>query len=258
MTGNKNILTNTRKEETDICFADGTTITSTLIGQFKGKINGHEITLHEVLYIPIFKRNLMSINHLTNSNYKIVFHKEKSNNVKCATIFYNKGNRIYKSISNGANVYRILTSKSNISTNFNDAVCYSIDKAIEDKNLNLWHRRYGHANIDLIKDKLINIDIKKKCKVCSCSKLKNFPFPRAENKSKEPFELIHMDLASAPDFSIHGNKYFLTIVDDYTRYGWVLFTKDKASVYNTFLYWYKMIKNIFNKNIKFIKSDNGS
>ena len=67
-----------------------------------------------------------------------------------------------------------------------------------------------------------------------------------------------MDLASAPDFSIHGNKYFLTIVDDYTRYGWVLFTKDKAPVYNTFLYWYKMIKNIFNKNIKFIKSDNGS
>ena len=75
MTGDKDVLTNIRKEETGICFADGTTITSTLIGQFKSKINGHEITLHEVLYIPIFKRNLMSINHLTNNNYKIVFHK---------------------------------------------------------------------------------------------------------------------------------------------------------------------------------------
>ena len=36
-----------------------------------------------------------------------------------------------------------------------------------------------------------------------------------------------MDLVGPVDESIHGNKYFLTILDDFYRYGWVLFLKQK-------------------------------
>eukprot|EP00833_Pecoramyces_ruminatium_P015872 jgi/Orpsp1_1/1189904/evm.model.d7180000075388.1 len=109
-----------------------------------------------------------------------------------------------------------------------------------------------------IANKLDNIKIDEKCKVCSCSKLKNFPYHPSKNKTSEIFEVIHMDTVYSADTSIHGNKYFFTILDDYSRYGWVFFIKNKSEVFSTFIKWYKRIKNIFNKNIKYIKTDNGT
>jgi len=87
--------------------------------------------------------------------------------------------------------------------------------------------------------------------------MKNKPYKKAINKSKEPFELIHMDTVYSPDTSLYGNKYFLTILDDYTRYVWVYFIKSKADTFNTFIKWYKRIKIIFNYNVKHIRTDNG-
>jgi len=121
----------------------------------------------------------------------------------------------------------------------------------------LWHKRLGHANIDNIKDKLSTIKIKEGCNICSY-KMKNKPYKKVINNSKEPFELIHMDTVSSPDTSLYGNKYFLTILDDYTRYAWVYFMKSKADTFNTFIKWYKRIKNIFNYNVKHIRTDNGT
>jgi len=77
-----------------------------------------------------------------------------------------------------------------------------------------------------IKDKLSTIKIKEGCNICSY-KMKNKPYKKVINNSKEPFELIHMDTVSSPDTSLYGNKYFLTILDDYTRYAWVYFMKSK-------------------------------
>jgi len=60
----------------------------------------------------------------------------------------------------------------------------------------IWHRRFGHYNINNIKDilpkKLIIIAI---VKYTIKQKLKNFPFhPNDKKKANEPLELIHMDI----------------------------------------------------------------
>ena len=55
--------------------------------------------------------------------------------------------------------------------------------------------------------------------VCHFAKPKRLSFPISTSKSKKCFDLIHVDIwgpYSIP--SIHGHKYFLTIVDDYSRY----------------------------------------
>jgi len=140
----------------------------------------------------------------------------------------------------------------------NRYTCNNLEKATEDNNMELWHRHMGHFNIDLIKDKLSKINFSKRCKICSKSKLKNFPYPPAKNNTKETFELIHMDLVYVPDYSVYGNKYFLTILDDYSRYSWICFIENKSKTFDAFINWYNQIKNIFNKNIKYIKTDNGT
>jgi len=67
--------------------------------------------------------------------------------------------------------------------------------------------------------------------ICHFAKQKRLPFPRSASKSKKCFDLIHVDVwRSYLLSSIHGHKYFLTIVDDYLRYTWVFPLKQKSEV----------------------------
>lgn len=90
------------------------------------------------------------------------------------------------------------------------------------------------------------------------SKLKNRPYLPTNKISTYPFDLIHIDLIGPIPESIYGNKYVLTILDDHTRYNWVLFMKNKSDTYEKFKAWHSNILNSFNKNIKSIRSDNGT
>ena len=124
--------------------------------------------------------------------------------------------------------------------------------------INLWHRCLGHFNINPIKNKLLKINIKSKCPICSQSKQRNLPHRKSNNRAKAPFELIHMDLVGPVVESIHSNKYFLSILDDYSRFGWVLFIQNKSDIFEKFTLWVKSIENIFNKTITYIRTDNGT
>jgi len=64
---------------------------------------------------------------------------------------------------------------------------------------------------------------------------KKLLFPLSSSKSKKCFDLIHVDMWGPYSFtSIHGHKYFLTIVDDYSRYTWVFPLKQKSEVVKIF------------------------
>jgi len=78
----------------------------------------------------------------------------------------------------------------------------------------------------------------------------------SNQRASEAVELINMDMITIDKPSMYKNKLILNILNDYTRYGWILFTNSKEKIFNIFLKWYKKIKNIFNKNIKYIKTDN--
>ena len=89
-------------------------VKSKYIGNYVGLINNHKIILNDVIYVPSFKRSLISIDHLSKDNYKTVFCKNKYNDKNCAILYNNNGKRIYTSFSNKSKVYKILTSKNNI------------------------------------------------------------------------------------------------------------------------------------------------
>ncbi|GJZ58699.1 putative RNA-directed DNA polymerase [Tanacetum coccineum] len=58
--------------------------------------------------------------------------------------------------------------------------------------------------------------------------------------------------------SSEGFKYFLTVVDDYTRAVWVYMIKSKDEVSQFITVFYNLIENQFNKIIKVFRSDNGT
>jgi hypothetical protein len=58
--------------------------------------------------------------------------------------------------------------------------------------------------------------------------------------------------------SIGGNKYGFVIVDDYFRYTWVFFMKDKSKVHEIFKKFATGAQNEFDVKIKRVRSDNGT
>ena len=76
---------------------------------------------------------------------------------------------------------------------------------------------------------------------------KKLPFPLSSSKSKKCFDLIHVDVWGLYSFtSIHGHKYFLTIVDDYSRYTLVFSLKKNLKL----LRFWKILLFLFKYNLR--------
>jgi transposase InsO family protein len=74
-----------------------------------------------------------------------------------------------------------------------------------------------------------------------------------------PLELLHMDLFDPIAYiSIGGSKHCLVIVDDYSRFTWVLFLQDKYQTQETLKGFLRWAQNEFGLRIKKIRSDNGT
>ena len=110
----------------------------------------------------------------------------------------------------------------------------------------LWHRRLGHANMDLIsqlnKDELvrglpkINFQKDKICEACQMGKqIKNSFKNKNFISTSRPLELLHMDLfGPSRTPSLGGKSYAYVIVDDFSRYTWVLFLSQKNEAFYEF------------------------
>ena len=53
-------------------------------------------------------------------------------------------------------------------------------------------------------------------------------------------------------------KFFLTFIDEATKYTWVYFLKTKDEVFTKFQEWKVFVEKQFDRNLKIIRSDNGA
>ena len=88
-------------------------------------------------------------------------------------------------------------------------------------------------------DFLSNKDQIQICDVCPKAKQHRLPFPLSTISTVCTFELIHVDTWGPYHTKTHGGqRYFLTIVDDFSRVTWthLMVTKDEAiSVLRSFI-----------------------
>jgi transposase InsO family protein len=73
-----------------------------------------------------------------------------------------------------------------------------------------------------------------------------------------PLEMLYIDLFGPVAYiSINSNKYGLIIIDDYSRFTWVLFLQDKSETQEV-LKKFLRTQNKFDVKVKKIRSDNGT
>ncbi|GJS06458.1 retrovirus-related pol polyprotein from transposon TNT 1-94 [Tanacetum coccineum] len=145
-----------------------------------------------------------------------------------------------------------------------DKICL----ATIDENSTLWHRRLGHANMRLIQSlaskELVRNLPKLKFDQHFCDACKIGKQAHASHKAKNIvsttrcLELLHMDLFGPSAVrSYGGNRYTLVIVDDYSRYTWTRFLKDKTEAFDQFKIFSKKIQNQLGCTIVSIRTDHG-
>ena len=77
--------------------------------------------------------------------------------------------------------------------------------------------------------------------------------------TSKPLDLLHMDLFGPTTYkSIGGNLYCLVIVDDFSRYTWVMFLGDKGETPEIFKTFARRAQREYNSPIVTIRSDNGT
>lgn len=85
------------------------------------------------------------------------------------------------------------------------------------------------------------------CEYCVVSKKHPKPFPASKSlRAKKVLEMVHSDMCGPISPTLNGGKsYFISFIDDYSRYTWVCFIKEKYEVLETF----KMFKVLFENKI---------
>jgi len=96
------------------------------------------------------------------------------------------------------------------------------------------------------------------CAPCHLAKQHKLNFPLSKTNSQNVFDLIHIDIWGHLGIpSLHVHKYFLTIVDDFSRHTWVHLMKNKSETRDLLQSFIVHVKNQFCKNVKIIRTDNG-
>lgn len=104
----------------------------------------------------------------------------------------------------------------------------------------------------------VNSKVDKICDVCVKSKQKCFPYFSKTSRSTRVLELIHTDVCGPiTPTSRDGNKYFVTFVDDFSRFVMVYPIKSKDEVFNCFKDYEAKVTSLFGKRISKLKCDNG-
>ena len=97
------------------------------------------------------------------------------------------------------------------------------------------------------------------CKGCVVGKHPEHKFDRGKaSRASCILGMIHSDISGPmPITSINGSRYVLNFIDDFSRYTWVFFIKNKSEVLETFTELKALIENASGKKIKILRSDNG-
>ncbi|GFU34319.1 retrovirus-related Pol polyprotein from transposon TNT 1-94 [Trichonephila clavipes] len=133
----------------------------------------------------------------------------------------------------------------------------------------IWHQRFCHVNNDYLVKTSKNDSVKglprltdngkTHCIPCKLAKSKRVSFKKTGAvRSKHPLELLHMDLCGPmPTESQGGNKYCLSIIDDYSRKVTVFPIRNKSDVLHTFIRFQKRAEPFLSKKVIAVRTDGG-
>lgn len=211
------------------------------------------VTLNNALYVPGLTCNLFSVRSANLSGGGVTFIGNKC-------VIYNKKGKACGFGSVTGKLYKL---------HCRPVVCNEAHIVNGSSKFDLWHQRMGHLNCQQMeeaigKDLVTGVKLSKKgklsfCTGCAEGKLYRKPFkPVGEIKSTKSLELVHSDVCGPMQTeSLSGKIYFVSFIDDFSRWCCIYFMRNKSEVFEKFQKYEIMVSNITGNKIGTLRSDRG-
>lgn len=235
-----------------VALADERKLDAYGVGEVKLNINGKIITLTDVLFITELEVNYFSVARAVEHGCQVIFGDRIAkvlNSRRCHLVTFKAVNNLF--------VKRIEQSR-----------LARLDGCHSGKvDVGLLHRRLGHLNIGDI-EKLIRCGAVEgvttdtsefiQCDTCLKCKASQLPYHSSSTRTTKRLELVHSDLCGPIKTpSLGGARYFLTFVDDYSRFVWVYMLKFKDEAVDMFKSWHSEVERQSGEKVKTLRTDNG-
>ena len=234
-----------------VLMGNGSTAAVRGVGKVELKLtSGKVLTLRNVLFVPTINKNLISGSLLCREGYKLVFESNKF-------VLTKFGSFIGKGYLSGGMFRLSVLDCDNFGT-----FAYSVSDGCVS---HVWHSRLCHVNFDSISRMsrmslipIVSYEKGKKCEVCVQVKQPRKPFLSVQFRSTAPLELVHSDICEMNGIITKGGKkYFITFIDDATKYCYVYLLRTKDEALHHFQIYKAEVENQLNRKIKRLRSDRG-
>nr|KYP53203.1 Retrovirus-related Pol polyprotein from transposon TNT 1-94 [Cajanus cajan] len=140
--------------------------------------------------------------------------------------------------------------------------CCSSSDSTTNSNI-LCHYRLGHVSnfqfkLLTLKFPFIKYSEVSPCDICHSVRQRKLPYKLSESHSNEIFDLLHADIWEPYAIpSLYGHKYFLTLVDEFSRHTWVILMKTKSETREHIKRFISYVETQFQTKLKTLRGDNG-
>lgn len=234
MTADVNLLVNVKhaSKNLTINLPTGDVSHITHVGDVRLKCG---LILHNVLVVPQFQHNLLSIHKLAKDN-------------KCDVKFTPLTCEILKADTKEVQATGHIYSGLYYLTDADGASCNS-----PTVSSNTWHLRLGHAAMSTIE----HIPQLSSSITSPMAKFSKLPYALSTSHASNAFDLVYIDTWGPYRVCTRGQfRYFLTIVDDMSRVTWLYLMKQKSDFIDCFQAFFNYVHTHFATKIKCLRSDN--
>jgi transposase InsO family protein len=261
MTPHRHWLRNYAPRCVPIMLADNNIVYSAGVGTvvFSPVVDGKTVRVVEftrVLHVPDLRNNLLSVLYLTR-NIGFTVHINSSH----MSFERPTGTPLFVATISGSNAAFLDGSTVPLAEYASAATTVPLD-------IDLWHRRLAHHHLAGVRTLLdeglvtgMKLDSKAApdpiCEPCLAGKMHSNPFPSSLWRASRPLELVHTDVHQVPYPSFSGFRYWVSFIDDYSRYHFILPIKAKSDVFGAFKQFKAYAENQSERKIKILRDDKG-
>jgi len=89
------------------------------------------------------------------------------------------------------------------------------------------------------------------------AKSHQLPYTSSHHTSNSPLDLIYSDVWGPAPLSVGRHSYYVSFIDDYSKYTWVYLLKKKSDVFQVFHDFQYLVERKFNRKIISLQTDWG-
>ena len=238
----------------------------TIVVKMAESYGGWTLSLSNALWVPELDVNLISIRQLAKKGVTTVCTRDE------AVGTHDDGDLVFNSrrLETTYTIWRRyllagLSVEHDQEETSQDDGDVEVIEARAYKGITSWYEGLGHLHGNAMRKIPIG-SVKEEsrkqeevCGVCVKGKMTRVPFPKtAHHMCQRPLEIVHSDVSGrAQCKSLGGGNYFVTFIDDFSRYMYVRIISRKSEVFKCFKEHQMEVEALHQSRICALQTDNG-